>query len=102
MSTFPPGVRRINKPPGRETRLLGDQPGIRSCVAVDGITNLILALPSGLVGPWLNARRAHELVAELVDPSGTEPPLPAGGVRVEVGSAVEDRADLVWMSWDDW
>jgi hypothetical protein len=81
---------------------IGDQPGIRLCELVEGTKNVIMALPSGLIGPWLNAISLSEIVGGLVDPSGTHTPIPGGGAGVRVGSAVEDRPDFLWMGWDDW
>ena len=81
---------------------VGDQPGNRMCELVEGTKNVVVALPSGLVGPWLNATRMCEIVGGLVDPGGSQPPLTGGGVDVRVGSAVEDRPDFVWMGLDEW
>ncbi len=81
---------------------VGDPPGNRMCELVEGTKNVVVALPSGLVGPWLNATRMCEIVGGLVDPSGNQPALPGGGAGVRVGDAVEDRPDFVWMGWDEW
>jgi hypothetical protein len=81
---------------------IGDQPGNRMCELVGGTENVIIALPSGLVGPWLNAIRMVDIVGGLLDPSGSQPPLPGGGAVVRVGSAMEDRPDYVWMGWHEW
>ncbi len=81
---------------------VGDQPGNRLCELVEGTKNVVIALPSGLVGPWLNAIRIEEIVGGLADPSGSQPPLPGGGAGVQVGNVVEDRPDFVWMAWDEW
>jgi hypothetical protein len=81
---------------------IGDRPGNRMCELAEGTKNVIIALPSGLVGPWLNAITVGEIVGGLVDPSGSQPPLPAGGIGVRVGNAVEDRSDFVWMGWNEW
>jgi glycine/D-amino acid oxidase-like deaminating enzyme len=81
---------------------VGDLPGNRMCELVDGTKNVVVALPSGLVGPWLNATKMCEIVGELVDPNGNQPALPGGGAGVRVGNAVEDRPDFVWMGWEDW
>jgi glycine/D-amino acid oxidase-like deaminating enzyme len=81
---------------------VGDRPGNRMCELVEGTKNVVVALPSGLVGPWLNATRMCEIVGGLVDPSGNQPAVPGGGVGVRVGDAVEDRPDFVWMGWDEW
>jgi glycine/D-amino acid oxidase-like deaminating enzyme len=81
---------------------IGSMPGNRLCERVDGTENVIMALPSGLIGPWPNAIRIIEIVGGMIDPSGSQPPVPGGGQGVRVGSAVEDRADFVWMGWDEW
>ena len=81
---------------------IGDLPGNRICELVEGTNNVIVALPSGLVGPWLNATKMCEIVGGLVDPSGNQPAVPGRGAGVRVGDAVEDRADFVWMGWDEW
>ena len=81
---------------------IGDLPGIRMCELVEGTRNVIVALPSGLIGPWLNVVTMTDIVAGLTVPSGTQPPLPGGGADVRVGSAVEDRPGFVWLGWDEW
>jgi len=77
-------------------------PGNRMCELVGGTKNVVVALPSGLVGPWLNATTMCEIVGGLVIPSGNQPALPRGGDSVRVGNAVEDRPDFVWMGWEEW
>jgi hypothetical protein len=81
---------------------VGDSPGNRMCELLEGTTNVVVALPSGLVGPWLNATKVCEIVAGLVEPSGNQPALPGGGAGVLVGHAVEDRPDFEWAGWDEW
>ena len=81
---------------------VGDMPGNRMCELVGGTKNVVVALPSGLVGPWLNATRMCEIVAGLVDPNGNQLALPGGGAGVLVGKAVEDRPDFAWLGWDEW
>jgi glycine/D-amino acid oxidase-like deaminating enzyme len=81
---------------------IGDRPGNRMCELIEGMSNAIIALPSGLVGPWLNATTTCEIVGGLLNPSHTQPVLPAAGKGVQVGNAVEDRPDFVWMEWDQW
>jgi hypothetical protein len=81
---------------------VGDRAGNRMCELLEGTENVIIALPSGLVGPWLNATKISAIVEGLVDPSGDQRELPGGGVGVQVGDAVEDRPDFLWMGWDEW
>jgi hypothetical protein len=63
---------------------------------------LIVAWPSGLVAPWLNAARSVEFLTGLVDPNGSQSPIPRGGAGVHAGSVVEDRPDFEWMTWARW
>jgi glycine/D-amino acid oxidase-like deaminating enzyme len=81
---------------------IGPMPGNRLCQLVDGSENVVMALPSGLIGPWLNAAAIGEIIGGLVEPSATPTPLPTGGAEVRVGDAVEDRPDFSWMSWEEW
>jgi hypothetical protein len=69
---------------------------------IAGTSNVIATLPSGLVGPWLNAADAIGLLRGFADPSGVQPTLPGGGEGVRAGSAVEDRPDFEWMTWEKW
>jgi len=81
---------------------IGDQPGIAMCEMVEETTNILLAHPSGNVAAWLNAARIEGIASGLVDPSGAQFQLPDGGTGVEVGCAVEDRADFHWLTPDQW
>ena len=81
---------------------IGDGPGTRLCAIVSGAANVIAALPSGLVAPWLNAADTLTLVRSLAEPSGDQPALPDGGNNVRAGSPVEDRAGFTWLTWKDW
>lgn len=81
---------------------VGDMPGRRMCELVTGTENVIVALPSGLVGPWLNARDVAGIVGGLFGPTGEQSALPGAGHGVQVGDAVEDRPDFTWTPWDEW
>jgi len=81
---------------------IGDQPGMPMCELVEGTGNVILALPSGLVTPWLNAARIGDIVSELSDPSGAQAPVPGAGIGVQTGFAVEDRPEFPWLSLQQW
>jgi hypothetical protein len=69
---------------------------------IAGAGNVIVALPSGLVGPWRNAADTLNLVRGLAAPSHTQPVLAGVGQGVRVGSPVEDRPGFAWQSWEDW
>lgn len=75
---------------------IGDTPGVAMCEPLAGAGDVIVALPSGLVAPWLNAQRVADLVAERTTPTARDVPIPAGGVGVRVAEAVEDRPGFVW------
>ncbi|HEV2235223.1 MAG TPA: FAD-dependent oxidoreductase [Ktedonobacterales bacterium] len=79
---------------------IGNWPGKRLCAAIAG--NVIVALPSGLVGPWRNAAEALALVRGLSEPGRPQPALAGAGQGVRVGSPVEDRPGFVWQSPKDW
>jgi len=81
---------------------VGDRPANRMCELVDGTANVIAALPSGLIGAWLNAPTICDIVGGLVDPSGAHPGVPGGGVGLRVGIPVEDRQEFVWMGFEEW
>jgi hypothetical protein len=81
---------------------VGDRAGNRMCELLEGTENVVIALPSGLVGPWLNATKISAIVEGLVDPSDDQRELPGGGVGVQVGDVPEDRPDFLWMGWDEW
>jgi hypothetical protein len=81
---------------------IGDTLGMRMCELIVGSGNVIAALPSGLIGPWLNAADAIELLRGLADPSGAQPPLPSGGEGVRAGLPIEDRPDFDWKTWQEW
>jgi glycine/D-amino acid oxidase-like deaminating enzyme len=76
---------------------IGELPSQRLCEPVAGAENVIVALPSGLVAPWLNTPRIVELMSGLAEPSGDQPAIPHAGDGVEVGSPVEDRPGFVWQ-----
>jgi glycine/D-amino acid oxidase-like deaminating enzyme len=80
----------------------GDRPGKRLCAAVAGAANVIVTLPSGLVGPWRNAADALTLLRGIIVPSGAQPALPGAGQGVRVGLPVEDRPGFVWQPAAEW
>lgn len=81
---------------------IGNWPGARLCALVAGASNVIAALPSGLVGPWRNAADALTLVRGLTTPSHVQPVLAGAGDFVRVGYPVEDHPGFVWQSPKDW
>jgi glycine/D-amino acid oxidase-like deaminating enzyme len=81
---------------------IGNWPGKRLCAVVTGTSNVIAALPSGLVGPWRNAADALNLVRGITAPSGAQPMLPEAGVGVRVGQLIEDHPGFVWQALDQW
>jgi glycine/D-amino acid oxidase-like deaminating enzyme len=81
---------------------IGDLQGTRLCGVIAGAGNVVVALPSGLVGPWRNAADTLDLVRGMAAPSRTQPLLPNAGQSVHVGSPVEDRSGFPWQSSDAW
>ncbi|HEX9017039.1 MAG TPA: FAD-dependent oxidoreductase [Chloroflexota bacterium] len=81
---------------------IGDGPGTRMCELIAGTGNVIAALPSGLVAPWLNAADTRDLLRPIVDPSGEGRELSRGGEGVRVGNPVEQRPGFRWTTWQEW
>jgi glycine/D-amino acid oxidase-like deaminating enzyme len=83
---------------------IGNRPGARLCAVLAGTSNVIAALPSGLVGPWRNAADALTLVRGLMAQSGggAQPALAGAGQGVCVGCPVEERPGFAWQSPEDW
>jgi glycine/D-amino acid oxidase-like deaminating enzyme len=81
---------------------IGGRPGKRLCAVVTGASNMIAALPSGLVGPWRNAEDALAILRGMTAPSGAQPTLPSVGEGVRVGLPVEDRPGFAWQPAADW
>ncbi|MGE5602775.1 MAG: FAD-dependent oxidoreductase [Nitrososphaerales archaeon] len=84
---------------------IGDMPGVRMCQVAAGTGNVVAALPSGLIGSWLNAADALALLDGLIGPAtrtGDRGPLPWGGEGVRVGRPVEDRPGFEWQTWEQW
>jgi glycine/D-amino acid oxidase-like deaminating enzyme len=81
---------------------IGDTPGVPMCQMLAGESNVIAALPSGLIGPWLNAATVLECLRGIADPGGDQPALPGGGDGVQAGQPVEDRPGFAWRTWSEW
>lgn len=77
---------------------IGDSPGVPWCDRISSVPNLVAALPSGLLGAWPVAARALALAKEIVPASRPQPPIPAGGVGVQVGRNHEDGGGITWSS----
>lgn len=69
------------------------------CEPLEGVPNLVIALPSVIGGAWVNARTAADLVEGTVEP-GDPTPLPGAGAGVRVGDVVERTDDFEWRSWE--
>jgi glycine/D-amino acid oxidase-like deaminating enzyme len=80
---------------------IGDLPAHPLCEPLAGVDTVVVALPSGLLAPWLNAARVTELVAARAQPSGNQTPLPEAGTGVRVGEPVEDRPGFRWLPIDE-
>lgn len=77
---------------------VGDMPGVPMCEPVDGASDVVVALPSGLVTAWSNTRRVTELVAERAVPSGNAAPTLLADAGIAVARPVEDRDHFAWYS----
>ena len=80
---------------------VGDMPAHALCEPMAGAEDVVVALPSGLVTPWLNATRIVELVADRVTPGKRHPQLSVAANAIGISRPVEDRPDFVWYPFDD-
>ena len=80
---------------------VGDMPGHALCEPLVGAEDVVVALPSGLVTPWINAARIVAIVGERVTPSERHPQLATGGSGIGISRPVEDRPGFVWYSVDE-
>lgn len=80
---------------------VGDLPGVAMCDVVAGTDNVIVALPSGLVTPWLHVDRVCAILSQRIDPAGHQPDLQGAGNGVRVGAVVEDKPGFKWSTLDD-
>lgn len=69
------------------------------CEPLEGISNLVVALPSVIGGAWCNARTAADIVGSALEPSESEP-IPGAGEGVRIGRVVERTDAFEWRSWD--
>lgn len=69
------------------------------CERLEGVSNLVVAVPSVFGGAWGNARTAAEIVGSAVEPSEAEP-IPGIGEGVRVGRVVEQTDAFEWRMWD--
>lgn len=65
-----------------------------------GITNTVLSLPTLVGSAWLNAERTAELVAGIVEPSGSQPRIEGVGENVPIGDVRENSDGFEWLSWE--
>lgn len=77
---------------------IGDMPGQPRCMALADASNVIAALPSGLLGAWAVADQAATLVHELGALGAAQPQLPDAGASLRIGAVYEDTAAVVWRS----
>ena len=80
---------------------VGDMPGHALCEPLVGAEDVVVALPSGLVTPWINVARIVTIVGERVTPSERHPQLATAASRTGISRAVEDRPGFVWHSVDE-
>jgi hypothetical protein len=78
---------------------VGETAGTPACELVDGVANLLLALPSLVVNAWSNAEIAAEIVRTVAPRKVHQPDLPSAGLGVRVGPLREDRPGVLWSTW---
>jgi hypothetical protein len=78
---------------------IGGEVNVQYCKAVDGLTNVALALPSLAGGAWITAKQAASLVRAAIEPTGKVGKVPGAGHLV-VGDVTENGDDVEWLDWD--
>lgn len=76
----------------------GDLPGRFHAGPATGVPNVVMALPSGLVGAWPAALQAATLVAGLVSDRRPQPMVPGAGAAPAPAPAPEEQPDFVWSA----
>lgn len=70
------------------------------CRPLEGLDNVIVALPSLIPGAFVSAARAMKLVADRIRPSAASPaPLPPDSSGPVFGEVSENESGIEWMSW---
>jgi hypothetical protein len=78
---------------------IGREVNVQYCEAIEGLTNVALALPSLAGGARITAKRAANLVQAAVEPTTKAGKVPGAG-HVVVGEVTEQGDDVEWLNWD--
>ncbi len=78
---------------------IGEHPGIPVCEPVEGMSNLIIALPSVTTNAWINARTALTILENWMTGSSRSVAVPGSGQGVQVGNVNELTSEVEWMPW---
>ena len=78
---------------------IGGEVNVQHCEAVNGLTNVALALPSLSGGAWVTAKRAANLVQATIEPTGKAERVPGAG-HVTVGNVTEHGDEVEWLDWN--
>ena len=78
---------------------VGDVAGTPLCEMLQGMSNVVVALPSLVVNAWSNAKTVAGIVDGLAVRRTPQPEIPGAGVGVRVAPLREDAADIRWRTW---
>jgi hypothetical protein len=78
---------------------VGETVGTPMCERVDGVSNLLIALPSLIVNAWSNAKVAADIVDVLAPARVSQSNIPGSGVGIHAGRSREDRPEVAWKRW---
>jgi hypothetical protein len=68
------------------------------CERVEGTSNVLMALPSGLLGAWVNSQTALTMLRSQVKASGWSQSVPGTGQGVRAGLVNELTDEAMWMT----
>lgn len=80
---------------------IGETVGTPACEPVEGMDNLLVALPSLAVNAWANAVTAAGIVEGMVGSPTSQPEIPYAGASVRVGRPPEERSSARWSTWSE-
>lgn len=68
---------------------------------IDGMDNVVVALPSLFTGAFVNARKVLALLDGKLVRAGSQPTVPGAGEGIKIGDVTENTDEVQWMTWPE-
>ncbi|MHC4136936.1 MAG: FAD-dependent oxidoreductase [Planctomycetota bacterium] len=78
---------------------IGEERNRPVCKQLDGLRNVIVALPSLVPGAFVNASWVMEFVQRAAKPTVHQPELAGATGRIEIGQVTENTREVEWANW---